>query len=238
METKLRASLVAAGAATVLSAFVGVIRGVDFFTLFLRAIVGGLCIGAGVFGAILLLQKMVPGLFSKAQDATEPEDFHEIDAQSGTNVDIVLPGDESLVDYPDPSPRGEPSLDLHISSPKNGSGRVERMDEATELLSEEEASLLEPEGNEGDSQTALPLSEGAENHSSGSVDDLDVLPDLEGYSDSFTSSEFASSGSASNNVAKGYNGQGGSTSRPGQEGFDPASLAQAVRTILKRDQKG
>ncbi len=238
METNLRASLVAACAAMVLSAFVGIIRGVDFFTLFLRAVVGGLCIGAGVFGAILLLRKMLPGLFSKDQEAMEPEDFHEVDGLSGTNVDIVLPGDESPMDYSDPSLREEPDSELHVSSPISGSERVERMDEAAELLSEEDASLLEPEGNEGDSQAALPMGAGAENNSSGNIDDLDVLPDLEGYSDSFTSSEFASSGSASNNVSKGYSGQGGSTSRPGQEGFDPASLAQAVRTILKRDQKG
>ena len=181
---------------------------------------------------------MLPGLFTKDQDGTEPEDFREVDALSGANVDIVLPGDDIQIDYSDPSPRGEPSLDFPDSSSIGGSEPAQRMDEAAELLPEEEASLLEPEGNEGDSAVALPVGAGAGNQSSGSIDDLDVLPDLEGYSDSFTSSEFASGGSASNNGSKGYNGQGGSTSRPGQEGFDPASLAQAVRTILKRDQKG
>jgi hypothetical protein len=73
---------------------------------------------------------------------------------------------------------------------------------------------------------------------SGGYEDLDVLPDLEGYSDSFNASEFASGGAPSSKDSKGHAGQSGPGGRSGQEGFDPASLAQAVRTILKRDQKG
>ena len=76
---------------------------------------------------------------------------------------------------------------------------------------------------------------------SAGFDDLDVLPDLEGFSDSFTASEFASGGSSSTASQGGasYAGSASSSgSRQGQEGLDPAMLAQAVRTILKRDQKG
>ena len=125
-------------------------------------------------------------------------------------------------------------------SAKRDSERSLGGEEAADLASISEASLLEPEGFGGDENTALPSNFGAERGtgSSGGIDDLDVLPDLESYSDSFTASDFALGGPPSNNNTKGYVGHGGSAARPGQEGLDPAALAQAVRTILKRDQKG
>jgi len=73
-------------------------------------------------------------------------------------------------------------------------------------------------------------------------DELDVLPDLDGFSDSFTASEFSSGGSS----AERSNGESPAVSKRGvspaprnaQGNLDSVALAQAVRTILKRDQKG
>jgi hypothetical protein len=251
VEKNLRASLVAAGAATVLSALVGVIAGVGFFTLFIRAVVCGIFIGAIVYGAILLLQKTVPGILTQDQDPTPSEAYGGDDILRGANVDIVLPGEEassqsfvsgeeSRRDRADALPFGDRAPVLAAFTAKRGSESILGGEEAADLSPIAEASLLEPEGLGSDADAALPSEFGAERGagSSGGIDDLDVLPDLESYSDSFNASEFASGGSSSNSGSKGNGGHGASATRPGQEGLDPVSIAQAVRTILKRDQKG
>jgi uncharacterized membrane protein YgcG len=251
VEKNLRASLVAAGAATALSALVGVIAGVGFFTLFIRAVVCGLFIAAIVYGAILLLRKTVPGILTRDQDSTPSEAYGGDDIFRGANVDIVLPGEEassqsfasgeeSQRERADALPFGDRAPVLSAFTAKRGSESTPGSDEAAVLSSIAEANLLEPDGLGGDADAALPSDFGAERRagSSGGIDDLDVLPDLENYSEAFNASEFASGGSSSNNSFKGNGGHGASATRPGQEGLDPVSIAQAVRTILKRDQKG
>ena len=84
METDLRASLIGGGVATILSVLVGLVAGVSALALLVRALVGGLAFGALVFGAIFLMRRFVPELFQG-----EVEDL----PQSGSSVDIVLPGD-------------------------------------------------------------------------------------------------------------------------------------------------
>jgi hypothetical protein len=250
VDKNLRASLVAAGAATALSALVGIIAGVGFLTLFIRAIVCGLFIGAAVYGAIFFL-KMVPGILVQDQDIAGPKENIGDEDLTGANVNIVLPGDdaqtesiwsgeESQRDFADALPsgnRGSAPAPFYV---KDGLGKAPGEDEVADLPVITEASLLEPEGLGGEANAAFPSSSSAMRGSSSSsgIDDLDVLPDLESYSDSFTASELAlGGGSTPNSSAKAYGGHG-SAARSGQEGLDPVSLAQAVRTILKRDQKG
>lgn len=256
MDKDLRASLVAAGSAAALSALIGIIAGVGFFTLLFRAIVGALLIGGAVYGGIILLRTMVPGLFSPAA-ATEAEadDFDPLrsDAtEKGGNVDIVLPGEplgsESFLG-PDEAQAYAPGGRSRAAIPGLASGRgsAESVldEEAAELSPVDDTSLLEAEGSEGERAAAMPSSavpDKGRRPSSG-FDDLDVLPDLEGFSDSFTASEFTSGGSsAASSEPASYGGGAGSSSGSrrgqGQDGLDPAALAQAVRTILKRDQKG
>ena len=62
MDTELRASLVAAGAAAALSALVGLVSRVGFFVLAGRALIGGLLFGALVYGAVRLARSSLPGL--------------------------------------------------------------------------------------------------------------------------------------------------------------------------------
>ncbi len=245
MDKDLRASLVAAGAATALSALVGVIAGVGFLTLVARALLGGLALGATTYGVLFLLRATVPGILSPADPAAESETSAGEDALRGTNVDIVLPGEavspESFLGA-DASPRyfADPAIakESGASALAQESGLGE--DEASDLSPVDDASLLEPEELVGGSAAAIPSGAGFERdrRPSPGFEDLDVLPDLEGFSDSFTASEFSSGGSSSESGPKGRGSQAGSTARPGQEGLDPASLAKAVRTILKRDQKG
>lgn len=230
MEKNLRASLAAAGAAAVLSALVGIIAGIGFFILVIRAIVCGLVLGAAVYGGGMLIQRLAPGMLDiddAARDAavTEPVGPREM----GANVDIVLP--EEPVEVDDLLSDAEPIVAKFSPEAAAEPGYVE------------EASLLEPEGEAVAAEAAVPPHAAAERarQPSPDFDELDVLPDLDGFSDSFTASEFASGGSSAERPDRNpsvSSGGGSSGSRAGQEGLDPAALAQAVRTILKRDQKG
>ena len=251
MDKDLRASLVAAGAATVLSALVGAIAGVGFLTLLLRALGSGLFIGAAVFGGILLVRKTVLGGLAQPQEFAEAEAYVSDDVLKGGKVDIVLPGEDVSPDSfgsgeePPSEYTDRPPIEplKAYEDPPSGEGGEETPEKAAATGATppaEAASLLEPEGSGAEAPAALPMGTGREKDSrpSGGYEDLDVLPDLEGYSDSFNASEFASGGAPSTKDSKGHAGQTGLGGRSGQEGFDPASLAQAVRTILNRDQKG
>jgi hypothetical protein len=241
VDKDLRASVIAAIAAAALSALIGLIAGVNFLMLLLRALVCGLVAGGALYGAILLLRKMVPEVLSP--ESARPEAVDSLEAASGqgdsaqragSNLDIVLPGDE-----------GAPNLlspDDSASLPGRASGR------ASGLASDEidDSSLLEPDIPPSDARpsAASHNASGALSHNaayeaparpSSGFDELDVLPDLEGFADTFTSSEFSSGGGAEN--ARLPSG-GGDSPSGGGTGMDPAAIAQAVRTILKRDQKG
>jgi len=246
VEKDLRASLVAACAAAALSALVGIIAGVGFPILFLRALIGGLLLGAAVFGGISLLRRAVPDILeSDYESESEAAIEASPDPEIGGHVDIVLPGGAAEVDSL--AVDAEP-FDAKIF-PEGGAdaGFVE------------ESGLLEPEGSTTEVKTAIPanadagasLNAGArashnasaerDRRAGSGFDELDVLPDLDGFTDSFTASEFAYGGSSSERPERSPamgSGSGSGGSKAGKEGADPAMLAQAVRTILKRDQKG
>ena len=234
MDKDLRVSLVAAGAAALLSALIGVIAGVAFLALFFRALLGGLLFGGAVYGCILLLRKNLPGLFEAKGDESGAQG-----QAMGAGVDIVLP--EEAVSAEAYSPIDSAAGFDESPSPRRRATAGEGEEEAAELAPLDEDSLLEPERpqrTESTRESAAREASGRDRGPSSGFEDLDVLPDLEGFSDAFTSAEFSSSrdGTQGNGDETNYHKNSGS--RSGQEGLDPAALAQAVRTILKRDQKG
>jgi len=234
----LRSSIVAAGTAALLSALVGILSRVGLGALLLRALLGGLAFGALAYGGLFLARRLLPGLDSAAAGAGGDE------GGLGRSVDIVLPGEapEELVSAEplegEPAERA-PAAGRHPAKAadeepaafarrrRDEPEEVEEIDEAPEEL----VSLIGPE-DQGPG-AAVPRSESP---SAASVDDLDILPDLDGFSDSFAPAEFQSveggGGPAAHSASAGAPRGGGSGS------LDPAQLAQAVRTILKRDQKG
>jgi hypothetical protein len=241
VNADLRASLIAAGTAAVLSSLIGLIAGVGLLALVLRALIGGLFFGAAVYGLILLAKRFLPGLLS-ASEGDETPAFQGPEPSRGARVDIVLPG-EGL----EPIGQGE-----------GGGGSFGRAAGALDGgMSAEEASLLEPDGLVSETEAAIPPSAGRasseEGASSGilgssqagqqasdsghrpssNFEDLDVLPDLEGFTDTFAASEFGAKAAEARPAATSSQASSGS-----RDGMDPAALAQAVRTILKRDQKG
>lgn len=229
MDSDLRASLAVGVVASAISALVGILSSIPFLPLFLRALIGGILAVALTFGAMQLLRRAVPDLFSasgpvpaeaipnvEAEGAAEaaPEDADP--SMLGQAVDIVLPGGTE---------------DGSFLAPMDA-GAAEPFDAATARA--EEVHLLEPD----EAVSAAPFSaEAPLPRSSGGIDDLDVLPDLESLSDSF-SEPISPATVASGGEGGGYSDVSRSAA-PAQGGdADPATLAQAVRTLLKRDQKG
>jgi hypothetical protein len=186
---------------------------------------------------------------------------------TGANVNIVLPGDEGGEvemlepgaeafakakpafeedEYVEEAEDAEDADDASLIEAEDSSGEAAMPPNARAADSGGAASgAFHGTGAEASPRAAARPADPAEDRGSrqpGGFDELDVLPDLDGFTDSFTASEFSSGGSSNGDRAERMpavpSGGGSRSSRTGQEGADPAALAQAVRTILKRDQKG
>ncbi len=253
VDSDLRASLVAAGGAFLLSALVGLFARVAFFVLLGRALFGGLLLGALAYGAIRLVHATLPSSEARETESQEPR---------GRNLDNVLPeempdsfahdaGASDLESLNEDVAVGDvgvapmeafPGRASDMSKPSQFSGSASGSMATRAFAAYEEDEAGEPESllddaTESDSPisetAASPLSRGAE-----SLSDLDVLPDLEGFTDSFAASEFGALEPESERESPAFSGRAASGRRSDSGDLDPATLAQAVRTILKRDRKG
>jgi len=245
MESDLRVSLIAGATASALSALVGLFSRVGILALLFRALIMGLFIGGLAFGAFLLIRRFLPELFladggsagALDGDDLDPGIMDEGPPLRGSAVDIVLDdegvgegqGIDSETSFPlagrrSAEPEEEPSVLPLIG------GAEEELEEAEAVDAEPVAAMQTPRPP-SPSFGALPgrVAEG--------VDDLDVLPDLETLTGSFADSVPSSVSYATGGDASGDSGPRRPTGK-GADGADPAALALAVRTLLKRDQKG
>jgi hypothetical protein len=236
VNTDLRASLIASGAAALLSAFVGVLFGVAFLPLLLRAIIGGLVIGSLVYGGFSLAHRFMPELFEEGTEEAAQ------DSGLGSRVDIVLPAEgpevegekvnlispESTIEANAPDTQAEPEPFASSEAKRQpyeedaglgGESLLDGPDEASPVESVDAPPLFDSSLREG-------------------LDDLDVLPDLDSLSDSFAESPPSARTEDAAERRGTYGSTGNKASASGAAGSDPALLAQAVRTLLKRDQKG
>lgn len=204
-------------------------------TLVLRAVLFGLLFAALTYLVIMLFRRFLPEIFSESLEVHAPE--------SGRMVDIVLPGEESDIDatsaeqveyldqddieravgvLPDVGSRANPDGVMY-SRVRNGpeTGNLEQ--EVREISND---GLIDGAATPGpgDAKRLRPVV---------TLDQLDVLPDLDGLSDAFS-------------IAPDANGTGepagfkpvSMPAAAGLNGTDPVTLAKAVQTLLRRDQKG
>ncbi|MCX7025560.1 MAG: hypothetical protein NT080_13240 [Spirochaetes bacterium] len=216
MGSGLRWSIIVGASAFALSVLIGLVSRVGFAVLLVRALVFGVSFTAVPYLFSILVARFLPELLSDSPEsalATEP-------GREGGHVDIVLPGDDEI-----PDPVG--TSDRHrLDGLPPDDGELER---ETESLGAE--SLIPGETGE------QPAASGPARPPA-SFDDLDVLPDLDAFASSFEGPNGIvgeSSGSS--------DGEGGLPAKRSSEhgavsGGDPVELASAIRTILKRDQKG
>ena len=200
MDKDLRASLVAAGSAAALSALVGIIAGVGFFTLLLRAIVGALLIGGARLRRHNLITNDRPGLFSSAEArgglrpprvrrARKGGECRYSSSWRGSRPGILHrarrgPGLHARREIEHGSLRPVPGHRTADAVLERGGRRA-----LSRRRGEPAGRRRERAGRSRGHALRLVPDKGR--RPSAGFDDLDVLPDLEGFSDSFTASEFA-----------------------------------------------
>jgi hypothetical protein len=228
VDADLRASLFVALGAFLLSALVGALAGVSVGWLLLRALIFGAVMGAAALGVARLARTFLPGLIPDRDGDGGEQAFPagSAEAPAGSRVDIVLPGGEDEADSIDAEAGAEEAELAEEARPADGDG---------EPRPAEEPSLMEDRGPAAPAMPSAHIGSDRDARAPEGIDDLDVLPDLDGFTDSFAAAEFSSSGGTPAAVRAAPEDSGSSRT---SDALDPASLAKAVRTILKRDQKG
>jgi len=212
VSVDVRASGVGAAAAFMLSVLVGLISGVSFGTVLLRALFSGIVFGAGVYGARLLLARYVPELLNAGNVES-----------AGAGVDISVGDDDD-------------EAELTAAAERAGESGGDGFDDSlVEEVEEVPAAETRPQTK------PAPDSGIAEEATGELLDSNDELPELDGFSDTFSSSTPSDAeGEPSENSHSGRNSEGldsldGSSSSGGGDGSDPRVMADAIRTVLKRE---
>lgn len=235
-----RVGLIAATAAFIISFLLGVFSGALFWVLLVRALGFALLFFILVMGAHRLLSQFTPELLNPSEASVDEAtadlaENTQRDGHLGKLVDLSVDDDstpESAVLFPSEreSQTGEGGEEFALGLDQQG------QDGYTEETREEMGSI-----HSITTTAALP---------SGSVEDIDVLPDLESLSDSFISplmddtdhgegNDSSISGTYTKSgvpISGGFSGPG--KTPKGGDSFDPHEMAAAIQTILKRDQKG
>ncbi len=252
VDSSIRASAFAGLGAFALSVIVAVFSRVPFGALLLRALLSGLGFAGLVFGAIQLIKRFLPELLD---GSSRPQDGG-LDAGLGSLVDIVLPGGDELRPESGQENRQAPSAgEAGLEAlPLANADPMDSVDSGE--LAREVASLRNDALVSNDPGDTSPDGAGSvAPRPSVSLDELDTLPDLDGFSDSFAEgqsgdSEFADSSGGANDGESGGRSSAGRSSRmtgvsdsmptagSPDAGRDPVVLAKAVQTLLRRDQKG
>ncbi|WP_394706921.1 hypothetical protein [Marispirochaeta sp.] len=200
-----------AGFAFIVSFLVGLISGVGFGSIILRALLSAMIFAGIGMGISLIGKTLFPELVLDENNTTDQDTDGdgEPEKASGGTVDITLEDDEE---------------DNNTVTPQSGGGLFSEDDEFVEEI--QSSSSTEPEavvsGEEnGESDEALD-----------SFESVDGLPSLDAFSDSFESSwdTDSSGGSAASGQEADIDIMG--------ETQNPGEVAKAVKTMMKRDQEG
>jgi len=225
-----RVVLWSAACAAVLAFISGLFGRVSFGTILLRTFIGAVVFAGLSAGIYILLKQFVPEIFETAgspSDEDEPSVASESSDTSsqGSNLNIVI--DEEGPSYP-AEEQGEGPAHESVFSENDFIEEIrEEGDEGAEVadgpMAAETSRSEKPVSNESDILEDY-----------GDISNLDTLPDLEEFSDSFESvtggqedDSFSEQNHGSDNKVDMLEGQ-----------HDPATVAKAVRTIISRDQEG
>jgi hypothetical protein len=204
-----------AGLAFCISFLFGFIGGVGFAVIILRAFLGALVFGILGFAADILLRRVLPELFAPAGE---------------NGVDITVPGINPHENSDEDEFEGETAEpeDERTASAETYMAR----DEAGDLVEEIEE-LPHSEADTAEGAAGLPAGNtggGAEPYGTEEApEDLDVLPDM-----GELNAPFAESGAAGGDDS-GVLARTGSRRNAITEDNNPALIAKALQTVLKRD---
>ncbi|TVQ23303.1 MAG: hypothetical protein EA382_10295 [Spirochaetaceae bacterium] len=226
MSVNWKTSAIVGGSAFVLSALVGLIGGVGFGVLVLRAAIGAALFAAGAAAVEVVIERFLPELRSTADAAPAP-------TGSG-RVDIVVDDDLSSDGYTpggtfgDDFDGGSAESDDAYGSDADDDGAFASSPDDTGEFDDGVGSSGRSEGGaiDDDEPEELEAVDVDGTPERGPIsDDADNLPDMDRMSESFQS------GVASVVDARTDGVDGG-----GRSGEDPSLMARAIRTVLKREQ--
>jgi hypothetical protein len=236
-----KTAAVCAGGAFLLSLLVGLVSRNPFGVVLLRALLLALLFGVLGGGARFLISRHLPDLLTGAADAAGAAAPAEA---RGGRVNIVLQEEAAAPADPDAGAQpGVEGLDPMAGEPASAD-EEQALSELAGELAEDAAAADEPAETAGfseegvvDEGEAVGMEHTAIRRDSSS---LDALPDIAGLEASASNGSGAAQGAKTRYRAAG----GAAADTPAEAmkgalgGQDPATLARAIRTVLKNEEKG
>jgi hypothetical protein len=252
---------IAAGAAFLLSLFVGLFSKNPFGTIFARALLLGILFAALCVAVVFIIKKYLPELFT----SSGAERSTAVDEKERRTVDIVLPEENPMTSSVDIDLANEMSAedaeDVESADLEEmgGAEASERTQEASPVQSPVHSMAAEEKvfnvnaGDElsdemltdaaGDADMAEEVEtippaqddEGAiDGRARGGLQSLNALPDISDLKNIGSGS--APSAPLSGSISRKKKQEDAARGFIGDE--DPETLAKAIRTVMKRDEKG
>lgn len=161
MQQNPKTVVIAGVGAMVIALLAGIIGGVAFGTIILRAVLGGLTFACGAMAVQLLVRRFLPELTELSGGSSPGDVGRHVDMVVDEDVDLLTPVEEPMFREDEGETDVEDSSDLDDDS-------VDLVEEVTEV------------GQGDDAESSIPPR----------VPDIDVssvdkLPDLDGFADSF-----------------------------------------------------
>lgn len=240
----------------------GIFGRVDFGTLLLRTLLSGLILAAAGGGLYFLISKFLPELLTISLKSADESPLDgglgaELGSESGSNVNIVIDGNEENASLQNAGDQADDLRDeIHgvgaEASVSRGTGendgavnlRSESPSSVGNLFVEDESSIIE----EVHEERTASQKQGSVNAPNISDDDfysgVENLPDISGFSESFDDGSFSDD---EEEVPEGETGpdsdmgstlsdfNSGGTSNDVGSDDDPKVIAQAIRTLMKKE---
>lgn len=233
---------ISAAGAFLLSALIGVISGVTFGTLLLRALVSAALFGGGSFAACMLLERYTPELISSPSADQDSAGGH-VDISVGEDDDYGNEESPSGSELPRQDTRGgfDDSLVEEVEEAPAESRGVERSPAARSAAEDARSDAAQRDDVEPDDDGALPSFDGLASEFGGDSSETGESmnesspPGSDGVAAESESDQKAlfSSAESDDDEAQLDSIEGSPDS--GSEGGDPKVMADAIRTVLKRE---
>ena len=211
---KLKAPLIIAGAACVLSMLIGLISGVRFLSIVGRGLIAGIGTGGFVLCARIILERFIPDLFVSSPASPESTDMTDI--SSGANINITLDDDLTA-----PAAAADGAEKLGTSNSADIGYESQSMENDSKSTNQGGSDSDNGHEDAGFSETSSLSFDGAANDN----DALSDLPNMDSLIDDDNAEE-----SIGNDMQADSSGFSMSGIQTGDT--DSKVMAQAIRTVL------
>ncbi len=238
MERYVKIAVPAGVGALVLSVLVGLIAGVSFGTVVVRAVAWAALFAGAAVGLAALVERFIPELVDG--DAS-PGSEAASRSSAGARVNIVVEDDDTDAGVErEPAATGARATVLPVGDDESdaerqaGPASAELVDAVAEQLADDEEAVMSQAIEEERNGAAVEVDDGA----------IDEMPDIGAFAGSFVSSDYEQTegspdGEMDDSVSlpdpTRTDGSRSGGSGEVNAGNDPATIARALQTMLKRD---